>query len=150
MLLQPYLPFPVLNRKTIFSKKIQMYCVYYLLSQRFLYLMTIKLPKVRNNLLVEMNPQWDCIVSKNMCFQQIFMEKDTTKLVVFEFFFLFLCLWLFFLLVFSFFRGISIISSVKYFLVEAYPLKRYLSDGNIHNCLPTERVFTEQVVCISL
>ena len=76
--------------------------------------------------------------------------KDTTKLVVFEFFFLFLCLWLFFLLVFSFFRGISIISLVKYFLVEAYPLKRYLSDGNIRNCLPTERVFTEQVVCISL
>ena len=30
-------------------------CVYYLLSQRFLYLMTVKLPNMRNNLLEEMN-----------------------------------------------------------------------------------------------
>ena len=34
--------------------------------------------KVRNNLLEleEMNPQWDCIVSKNTCFQQIFMGTE--------------------------------------------------------------------------
>ena len=44
-----------------------------MLSQRFLYLMTVKLSKVRNNLLEEMNPEWDGIVSKNACFQQNFM-----------------------------------------------------------------------------
>ena len=35
--------------------------------------MTVKLPKVRKNLLEEMNPQWNCIVLKNTCFQQIIM-----------------------------------------------------------------------------
>ena len=37
--------------------------------------------------------------------------------------FLFLCVLLFFLLVFSFFRELSIILSVRYFFVEAYPFK---------------------------
>ena len=34
--------------------------------------MTVKLPNVRNNLLDEMNPKWDGIVSKNTCFQTNF------------------------------------------------------------------------------
>ena len=37
--------------------------------------MTVKLTKVRNNL-EEMNPQWDCIVSKNTCFQQNFKRTE--------------------------------------------------------------------------
>ena len=48
---------------------------------------------------------------------------EDTRLVVFKFLFLFLCVLLFFLLVFSFFRTLSIISSVRYFLIEAYPFK---------------------------
>ena len=56
MLLQSYFPFPILNRKTQ-ENKIFTSCVYYLLSPRFLYLMTVKLSKVRNNLLEEMNPK---------------------------------------------------------------------------------------------
>ena len=72
-----YFPFPVLNKKTnFFFKKNHISCVYYLLSQRFLYLMTVKLPKVRNNLLEEMNPQRNCTVSKNTYFQQIFMGAE--------------------------------------------------------------------------
>ena len=30
------------------------------------------------------------------------------------------------------------------------PIQKYLSDGNFCNCLPTERVFTKQIVRISL
>ena len=48
--------------------------------------------------------------------------KDT-RLVVSKFLFLFLCVLLVFLLVFFFFRALSIISSVRYFFVEAYPFK---------------------------
>ena len=42
-----------------------------------------KLTEVRNNFLEEMNPQWDCIVSKNTCFQQIFRgtEKKSKKIL---------------------------------------------------------------------
>ena len=135
MLLQSYFLFPVLSRKPIFlkKKKIQISCVYYLLSQRFLYLMMAKLPNVRNNLLEEMNPQRNCIVSKVTCFQEMEAEKKSKenlstvkeywRLAVFKFFFLFLRAFLFFLLVLSFFRGLSIISSVKYFFVGAYPFK---------------------------
>ena len=36
-------------------------------------LMTVKLPKVRNNLFEEMNRQWDYTVSKNKSFKRIFM-----------------------------------------------------------------------------
>ena len=39
-------------------------------------LMTVKLPKVRNNLFDEMNPEGNCIVSKKTCFQQVFMETE--------------------------------------------------------------------------
>ena len=77
MLLKSYFSFPVLNRKTIFSKKkIRFFCVFYLFLQRFLYLITVKLQKVENNLLVKMSPQWDCVVSKYTCFQQNFMGAE--------------------------------------------------------------------------
>ena len=76
MLLQSYFPFPVLSRKTIF------HC---LLSQRLLYIiMTVKLPKVRNNLLEEINPKWDCIVSKNTFFQQILMGTEKKSKEIFR------------------------------------------------------------------
>ena len=48
---------------------------YYLLSQRFVYLMTVKLPGVRN-LHEEITAEWDCIVSENTCFQQFFMGTE--------------------------------------------------------------------------
>ena len=35
--------------------------------------MTVKFPKVGNNLLEEINPQRNCIVSKNTRFEQIFI-----------------------------------------------------------------------------
>ena len=57
---------------------------------------------------------------------------------------------LFFLLVFYFFRTLSSISSVRYILIEAYPFKKICQMENFCNCLSTKRVFTEQVVHISL
>ena len=54
------------QKKLFFQKKIHISCIYYLLSQRFLYLMAVKLPKMRNNLLEEMNPKLDCIFSKKV------------------------------------------------------------------------------------
>ena len=48
---------------------------------------------------------------------------EDTRLVVFKFLFLFLRVLLFSLLVFSFFKGFSIVSSVRYFFVETYPFK---------------------------
>ena len=86
ILLQSYFSFPVLNRKTFFyffKKSFHISCVYYLLSQRFFYLMTVKLPKKRNNLLEEMNPKWDCIVSRNTCFQQIFIATEKKSKEIF-------------------------------------------------------------------
>ena len=65
-------------------------------------------------------------------------------------FFLFLFVLLFFLLVFSFFRTLSIISSVRYFLIEAYPFKNICQMETFRDCLFTKRVFTEQVVRICL
>ena len=38
----------------------------------------------------------------------------------------------------------------KIFFLRSLPIQKYLSDGNFRNCMPTERVFTEQVVRISL
>ena len=38
----------------------------------------------------------------------------------------------------------------KIFFCRSLPIQKYLSDGNFCNCLPTERMFTEQVVRISL
>ena len=32
--------------------------------------MTVKLPKVRNNLVEKKNPEWDCIVSKTRAFNK--------------------------------------------------------------------------------
>ena len=73
---------------------------------------------------------------------------ENTRLVVFKFLFLFLCVLLFFLPVFSFFRTLSIISSVRYFLIEAYPFKNICQMENFRNCLSTKGVFTEEVVRI--
>ena len=70
MLLQSYFPFPVIN------ENFQISCVYRMLSERLLHLMTVKLPKVENNPLEEMNTEWDCIVSKTTCFQQIFTGAE--------------------------------------------------------------------------
>ena len=45
-----YFPFPVFKQESyFFKKKIHIFCVYYLLSQSFLYLKTVKLTKLRNN-----------------------------------------------------------------------------------------------------
>ena len=41
--------------------------------------MTVKLPKVGNNLFDEMNPEWNCIVSKKTCFQQVFSWKQKRR-----------------------------------------------------------------------
>ena len=38
----------------------------------------------------------------------------------------------------------------KAFFRGSLPIQKYLSAGNFCNCLPTERVFTEQAVRISL
>ena len=89
--------------------------------------MTVKLTKLGNNLLEEMNRQWDCIVSENTCFEQIDFfstvkkygrhEVSSIKVLIF------VSVFLFFLLVFFFFRGFSIISSVRYFFIGPYPFK---------------------------
>ena len=99
-----------------------------------------------------MNSQWDCIVSKNTCFQQIFMVAEKKSKEIFstvkeyrrpevsstQVLFFFLCVLLLFLtsvFFFSFDKIIdiiewvsiikcnSIISLVRYFFVEAYPFK---------------------------
>ena len=46
--------------------------------------MTVRLPKVKNNLLEEMHPQWDSIVLKNTCFQQIFMGTKKKSKEIFQ------------------------------------------------------------------
>ena len=38
----------------------------------------------------------------------------------------------------------------KVFFRGSLPIQKYLSAGNFCNCLPTERVFTEQAVRVSL
>ena len=95
--------------------------------------MMVKLPKVGNNLLQEMSPQQNCNVSKKHVLSTNWSRKEEQinfstvkeygRLVVFKFLFLLLGVFLFFLLVLSFFRGLSIISPVRYFFVEAYPFK---------------------------
>ena len=74
---------------------------------------------------------------------------EDTRLVVLKFLVLFRSV-LFFLLVFSFFRTLSIISLVRYFLIEAYPFKNICQMETFRDCLFTKRVFTEQVVRICL
>ena len=39
---------------------------------------------------------------------------------------------------------------VKIIFNRSLPIQKYLSDGNFRNCLSTKRVFTEQVVRISV
>ena len=85
MLFQSYFPCPVFKQKNCFYKKIiHISWISYLLSQRFLHLMTVILPIVRNNRVEEMNPQWDCIVSKNTCFQQISMGTEKKSKEIFH------------------------------------------------------------------
>ena len=79
MLLQSYFLFPVLNRKTIFSKT---YSYFLSLLFAFTYIFVFNDSKItKDNLFEEMNTKWDCIFSKNTCFQQIFMgtEKKSKK-----------------------------------------------------------------------
>ena len=87
MLLQSYFPFLVKQTNYFFQKNFHISCIYYLLSQRFLYLMTVKLTKVRHSLFMEMNRKWDRIVSKNTCFQRIFMGAKKKRSIVFKFLF---------------------------------------------------------------
>ena len=56
---------------------------------------------------------------------------EDTRLVVFKFLFLFLCVLLFFLLAFFFFGMVSINSAVRYFLIEAYPFSLTISQMEI-------------------
>ena len=99
--------------------------------------MTVKLSKVRNNLLQEMKPRQDCIVSKNTCFHQIFMgtgkkSKETfqwqknmedARLIVFKFFFfVFVCVIVFLNSIFLFQRAFYYLIG-RYFFVEAHPFK---------------------------
>ena len=58
---------------------------------------------------------------------------------------LLLCVLLFFLPVFFFFRTLSIISSVRYFN-RSSPIEEYLSHGNFRNCLSTKREFEQVAV----
>ena len=48
------------------------------------------------------------------------------------------------------FKRAFIILPVRYFFRRSLPIQKYLSDDNFLNYLPTERVFTEQVVHIFL
>ena len=79
---------------------------------------------------------------------------EDTRVIVFKFLFLFLCVLLLFLpVVFqrAFYNFIGKICFHRSLLIQ-----KYLSDGNFSNCLkfptklPTKRVFVEQVVRISL
>ena len=66
---------------------------------------------------------------------------EDTRLVVFNFLFLFLCVFLFFLLVFSFYRGHAIISLVRYFLAETYSFKNiFQMEVFVNVFLPTEQL----------
>ena len=55
-----------------------------MLSQRSLYLMTVKLRKMGKNLPDDINPQLQCIVLKNKCFQQIFMGAEKKSKEIFR------------------------------------------------------------------
>ena len=121
--------------------------------------MMVKLPKVGNNLLQEMSPQQNCNVSKkrvlstNWSLKEEKINFSTVKeygrLVVFKFLFLLLGVFLFFLLVLSFFRGLSIISSVRYFFVEAYPFKNICQmEIFVTVYLPKEYLLNKQFVSL--
>ena len=55
-----------------------------LLFTKFLCLMTFKLPKVGNNLLEKINPQWDCIVPKKCAFLKISWEQKKEVKKIFD------------------------------------------------------------------
>ena len=64
-------------------------------------------------------------------------------------FFLYFYVFLFFILVLSFFRGFSIISSVRYFFVEAYPFKNVCQmEIFVIVCLPKEYILNKQFVSL--
>ena len=64
-------------------------------------------------------------------------------------FFLCFYVFLFFILVLSFFRGFSIISSVRYFFVEAYPFKNVCQmEIFVIVCLPKEYLLNKQFVSL--
>ena len=46
--------------------------------------MTFKLPKVGNNLLEKINPQWDCIVPKKCAFLKISWEQKKEVKKIFD------------------------------------------------------------------
>ena len=121
--------------------------------------MMVKLPKVGNNLLQEMSPQRNCNVSKKHVLSTNWSRKEEQinfstvkeygRLVVFKSLFLFLSVFLFFLLVLSFFRGLSIISSVRYFFVEAYPFKNICQmEIFVTVYLPKEYLLNKQFVSL--
>ena len=58
-----------------FQKKSLNFLRLLLLFTNFLCLMTLKWPKTGNSLLKEINPQWDCIVSKKCAFLKISWEQ---------------------------------------------------------------------------
>ena len=49
-----------------------------------------------------------------------------------------------------FLASIFLLQRAFYYFIGSLPIQKYLSDENFRNCLPTERVFNEQVVRISL
>ena len=73
-----FFPFPLLNRKTTLSKKFHISCVHYLLSQRFLYLIMHKLPKVRSNFFEESKrwtPNETALFQKTSAFNKLPWEQ---------------------------------------------------------------------------
>ena len=73
-----------IKQKNYFFRITLIYFAFTICFHKDLYLMTVKLPNLRNNLLEEMNPKWDCIVSKNMCFPQIFMATEKKSNEIFR------------------------------------------------------------------
>ena len=66
-----------ISKNTFFNRTPLGDCFYLLFAFTKIFVFnTVKLPKVRNNLLEEITAEWDCIVSKNTCFQQNFMGTE--------------------------------------------------------------------------
>ena len=84
MLLQSYFPFPVLNRKTIFSIKFSYFLRLLFLFTKIFVSNDGQITKGEKFVLKEMNPQWDYIVSKNTCFQKIFMGTEKKSKETFQ------------------------------------------------------------------
>ena len=52
---------------------------------KYSYLYLDDSPKAKNNLPGKINPKWDYIVSKNMCFEQIQLLREKRSLEMFEY-----------------------------------------------------------------